>query len=160
VSKEAVLKSIIKSLEDDLASMEDAVKDAHVTATHEETAAKSKYDTFALEASYLANGQVKRAQEIKEALDAYRTLDLLEFTQNSAIDISALVVLEKDGAGQTTVFIGPLAGGTKVTCDDREITVITPQSPLGQHLMEKAVGDEFELGSGDTVKEYQIIEVE
>ena len=45
---------------------------AHAAATHEECQPDNKYDTTALEASYLAQGQANRAQEIRQGLEAYR----------------------------------------------------------------------------------------
>jgi len=42
-------------------------------------------------------------------------------------------------------FIGPRAGGTEITHDEREVLVITPQSPLGQQLVGRKQGDKVKL---------------
>lgn len=159
MNKAEILNKIIASLKADLAKLVDAAKDAHVTATHEETMAKSKYDTFALEASYLAHGQAKRAEAIQDALNAYTRLKLKTFDDNSTLSVSALVVLETDDEKHETYFLGPKAGGTRVTHENTKITVITKDSPLGDALWEQKKGDEFSVGVGKKVKNYFVLSV-
>jgi transcription elongation GreA/GreB family factor len=45
-------------------------------------------------------------------------------------------------------FIGPRAGGTEVTHAGNEITVITPQSPIGQLLVGRKQGEKLKLTFG------------
>ena len=60
MNKTNVIKTIIALLEVQYQTAIDAAKEAHSTATDDETIAENKYDTFALEASYLAHGQSQR----------------------------------------------------------------------------------------------------
>jgi hypothetical protein len=55
------------------------------------------------------------------------------------------------------IFIGPKAGGLEIVHDKQEITVITPQSPLGEQLFEKKQGDKFRFGSGRDATDGKII---
>lgn len=130
-----------------------AAKTAHEAAIHEENVPDNKYDTLSLEASYVAQGQANRAQEIKHALHAYQTLALQHFTEASAIRLTALTTLEADDGTTKTVFIGPQEGGMKLQLDGEEILVITAGSPLGNDLIGKYPGDEVRIGK--TV--YQIV---
>lgn len=130
-----------------------AAKAAHEAAIHEENIPDNKYDTLSLEASYVAQGQANRAQEIKRALQAYRSLSLQPFDASAEIRLTALVTLEGDDGGLKTVFIGPQEGGLKLRLDGEEVLVITPGSPMGRELIGKSLGDSVEIGSAS----YEIV---
>ena len=68
MNKHAVHQLILEKLSVDLDIAQRAAQTAYETATHEENIAENKYDTLGLEASYLAAGQAKRVEEIKQAL--------------------------------------------------------------------------------------------
>jgi hypothetical protein len=59
-------KQVLERLAEDLLLAEQAVRAAHETATHEENIAENKYDTLGLEAAYLATGQARHAEEIRQ----------------------------------------------------------------------------------------------
>jgi transcription elongation GreA/GreB family factor len=159
MNKGRILQHIIASLAADLDVLFAAAKTAHAAATHEECVADNKYDTLGLEASYVAQGQANRAQEIKQALEAYRKLELRSFAGDAAIRLTALVTLETEDGSSRTVFLGPGAGGLKVEEAGEEIIVITPGSPLGRALLGKGAGERVELPAGSAEKAYEIVEV-
>ncbi|TGU74514.1 transcription elongation factor GreAB [Geomonas terrae] len=132
-----------------------AAKAAHEAAIHEENIPDNKYDTLSLEASYVAQGQANRAQEIKRALQAYRGLSLQPFDASAEIRLTALVTLEGDDGALKTVFIGPQEGGLKLLLDGEEVLVITPSSPMGRELIGKSLGDTVEIGSAS----YEIVDL-
>lgn len=117
----------------------------HAEATNEENKAEDKYDTRGLEASYLAHGQSKAAEEAAQAVAQFAALPVREFAAGEPISLGALVLLE--GGGRTRYFIGPRAGGTEIEGDD-PVLVITPQSPLGRQLMGRKQGDTLQLELG------------
>lgn len=139
----------------DLDVLTAAAKTAHEAAIHEENIPDNKYDTLSLEASYLAQGQANRAQELKHALRAYRGLTLREFGPDDAIRLTALVTLAADDGETRSVFIGPQEGGLRLTLDGIETLVITAVSPLGSDLIGRSAGDTVTLGS----REFEIVEV-
>ena len=47
-------QQVLQRLSEDLLQAEEAVREAHETATHEENIAENKYDTLGLEAAYLS----------------------------------------------------------------------------------------------------------
>ncbi|TSK07224.1 MAG: transcription elongation factor GreAB [Geobacter sp.] len=132
-----------------------AAKAAHEAAIHEENIPDNKYDTLSLEASYVAQGQANRAQEIKLALQAYRGLLLQPFDASAEIRLTALVTLEGDDEVLKTVFIGPQEGGLKLLLNGEEVLVITPSSPMGRELIGKSLGDTVEIGSAS----YEIVDL-
>lgn len=159
MTKQQLLQAIITALEADLALFTTAARSAHDAATHVECQPDNKYDTTALEASYIAQGQANRAQEIRTALDAYRNVMLQAFDDQTPIRLTALVTLEDESGVQRTVFLGPQAGGMKIPLGEGEVVVITPGSPLGRSLLGRMADDELQSGEADGATTYTIVSV-
>ena len=159
MNKERLLQCIIDILTRDFQVVFAAAKAAHEAAIHEETVPDNEYDTLSLEASYLAQGQANRAQEIKRELDIFRGLTLQRFAEGGRIRLTALVSLEDEEGSRRKIFLGPAAGGLKVLCDGEEVVVITPESPLGRQLLGKEAGDAVAIEAGGVEKEYEIVEL-
>lgn len=159
MNKDALLQQIIATLSSDLAILTDAAKTAHAAATDEECLPDNKYDTTGLEASYIAQGQANRAQEIRKALTSYQALELKPFDDETPIRLTALVSLEADDGRTRHVFLGPDAGGLKLTVNSTECVVITPQAPLGRALLGKVCDDEVQVGRGADAQTLTIVAV-
>ncbi len=157
MNKPELLQRIIAQLTHDLELFLSAAKSAHKGATHEESAPDNKYDTLALEASYVAQGQANRAQDIKRSLDLYKQLTLL--SDPEVIRLTSLVTIEADDGSRKELFIGPAEGGLKITDQLTEIMVITPVSPLGRELLGKSLGDAVEIEAGPNFIGYEIVAV-
>ncbi len=160
MNKKSIHTLIVVKLEGDLEILLLAAKATYDRSTHAETKAENKYDTFGLEASYLAHGQSIRVQEVERALAVFRTLQLSEFDKNTPIGLSALVTLETEEGKVSRVWLAAEAGGVKVNYQDQEITIVTPQSPLGQQLVGKYQHDTFQLKINDNSLDYEIISIE
>jgi transcription elongation GreA/GreB family factor len=93
-----------------------------------------------------------------QAVEAFEKLPLRNFAPGEAIDLGALVELEADGA-VSSFFLGPKGGGLEVEHAGTEITVITPQSPLGEGLMGKKRGDRWVSKLGGRNVKYHIATV-
>lgn len=158
INKEALRDQIITRLKADHVLLLQAAKTAHAAATHDENIPDNKYATLGLEASYVAQGQANRAQEILQTLQLFWQLNLSVFSEQSAIHLTAVVQLQDDEGRNKLVFLGPAAGGLRLKFGGSEIMIITPASPLGRELIGKQCGDMIELKS-DTVREYEIISV-
>ncbi len=130
----------------------------HAEATHEENKAEDKYDTRGLEASYLALGQAKQAEETALAVQAFEALELRDFLPDDVISLGALVAVETRGR-PARYFIGPRAGGTEVEHENAIVVVITPHSPLGRQLMGRRRGDALALDLGGRKTEARIASV-
>ena len=159
MDKTEILQRIVEQLTHDLAIQFNAAITAHEASTDSENIPDNKYETLALEASYVAQGQANRAREIKLALEAYKQLTLQHFDNDSAIRLTALVTLASDEAVTRKVFLGPREGGMKLVDDQTEIVVITPASPLGRALIGKCAGDLVRIGSGTGRKEFEVVKV-
>ena len=147
MTKQAVLDQLRAVLQADLDTLTRAAQGAFAAATDPDSKAENKYDTRGLEASYLARGQSKQAAELEQALHQFQALTLRDFGPETPVDIGALVELGV-GKEHSWYFIGPRAGGTEVTHAGNEITVITPQSPIGQLLVGRKQGEKLKLTFG------------
>ncbi|MDX1953200.1 MAG: GreA/GreB family elongation factor [Verrucomicrobiota bacterium] len=158
IEKKRVQKRIIDALGKELELYFRAAKAAHAEATHEQSKAENKYDTRGLEASYLARGQSRQAAELEQSIAYFEKLTLRDFTEQDGIDLTAVVELESKGE-KAFYFLAQRGGGTEVELDKREMLVITPQSPLGQEMMGKRVGDKVTLQLEGKKNVYKIVQV-
>jgi len=158
MNKAQLLKQIVTVLGERLSMLEKAARASHAEATHESSKAENKYDTRGLEAAYLAGGQARQAKEILDSLKVYESLVAKDFARGEPVDLTALVELDSDGA-RNVYFIGPRHGGLEVEFQGKEITVITPQSPLGQSLMGKKAGEHWTTRAGGSSVKYRIVTV-
>lgn len=156
MNKRALLKKILSQLEAGLESYSRAARAAHAEATDPQSKAENKYDTRGLEAAYLAGAQSRQAAETQNAIEAFQKLALKEFKAGEAIDLSAFVEVETRG-DRMHFFIGPSKGGLEIEHNNKEVTVITPQAPLGEQLVGRKAGDRFKWGAG--AAEYKIVSV-
>ncbi|WP_037062172.1 GreA/GreB family elongation factor [Pseudomonas bharatica] len=157
--KRTLLNAIVERLDVDLDMIRRAAQTAYEAATAEENIAENKYDTLSLEASYLATGQARRMEEIRQARSAYQQLSLRDYDAQRGIQVSNLVLLEDQDGRRQWLFLGPEAAGLKIGEGDGLVTVITPRSPLGQQLLGKLEEDELDLAVGNGRQALVIISV-
>jgi len=148
IDKQTLVTLIINELKQELNQAINAANEAHAAAVDDQSVAETQYDTLAIEASYLAEGQSRRVQELQTAINDYQGLNFLDFNENKAIALTALVQLSKDSQNQHWFFIGPAAGGFRCILSDQHITVITPQSPMGLALLDKFQDDDIDIKLG------------
>jgi len=158
MSKTLLVGKIVAALNDSLGLLVNAARASHAEATHESSKAENKYDTRGLEAAYLAGGQARQAKEILDSIKVYESLIVKAFASGDPVDLTALVKLETDGA-QSMYFIGPRSGGLEIMSGRNEVTVITPQSPLGQTLIGKKSGERWTTTLGGLRVKYKILSV-
>lgn len=146
MDKGALIKKIVGRLVKEAEAYRRAAQVAHTESTHEQSKAENKYDTRALEASYLARGQARQAAEMEEAIASFESMEPRMFEVGESIGPGALVELEHAG-GRTFYFIGLKAGGLEVEHEGEPVLVITPQSPLARQLQGRMQGDLLEVGA-------------
>lgn len=143
MNKPLVFQSLFAQLNDSLSHALEAAQQAHDLATHEQSKAETQYDTVAIEAGFLAQGQAQRADELKQAIDHWQTLALKQFNEDSEISEGALVELTDDKGAHQLYLLGKLAGGLKLNIDNALCYVISKDAPMGKQLLGKQVGDEI-----------------
>ena len=145
MNKSAVHQAIVQKLQQDLDLLARAVEMARDAATHSENQARSKYETMATEASYLAQGQGRRLLEIQKALEYFLLNRNSIQTSTERVGLNSLCLLENEDGENFYVWVAEYAGGLRVLAGGEEIKVITPSSPLGQQLLKASLQDEIRL---------------
>lgn len=144
-NKHVLHQLVMDALKSVRETAEQSVRQAHEAATHEETVAENKYDTFGLEASYLAAGQSRRLLQAEADIQTFRKLPVKHFTEEDAISFGAYVVLSDAQNKQMHLFVSPVAGGLNVELDQRRIGLVSAASPLGKKLLGAFLGDDISI---------------
>jgi transcription elongation GreA/GreB family factor len=156
LDKNIIIAKVISQLQQELTLALVAADNAHKAATDDQSVAETQYDTLAIEQSYLAEGQSRRVDEIRYAIKMLTSFQLdLSFDRTlnqENVKMGSLVQLEQDIAKQHWFFIAPVAGGYRyqlaLNASINNVTVITPQSPMGATLLDKELDDEISLAIG------------
>lgn len=150
-------QQVLARLAQDLLQAEQAAQAAHETATHEENIAENKYDTLGLEAAYLATGQARRAEAIRQAMAHWRQFRPRPFDATQGIELGALACLVDAHGQQQHLFLGPAGGSMGLVCGDQPIQVISTEAPLGRALLGKGEGDEVALQAGSVGPRFEVL---
>lgn len=140
VNKAAIVQSILAALREEFEHFQTSSKKTRSAGNDTESKSEGKYDTRSIEENYLADGLAMQAQAAVESAAAYEKLVLADFDAETPIDLGALIQLEFPDE-TSWFFLGPAGGGIEVPSEEGLVTVFTPESPLGQQLLEKKVGD-------------------
>ncbi|WP_372845154.1 transcription elongation factor GreAB [Pontiella sp.] len=146
MDKKVVLKAVLTAMEEELRRQLKGQEMAAEGATHAEAKAETKWDTCGLEQSYLARGLARQFEKLAKEFEDLRAFRPEDFS-GKPIGIGALIEAEMEGF-KDLFFLLDCGGGTEVRVDGREITVITPESPVGAALVGKFVGDAYSFRAG------------
>ena len=145
--KQAILEAVIKKLETELGRQKQANTQSNAVTTFSAANADKQRDTTGFESAFLARGYAMHCMDLSHRLDELRAMPIEDFT-GQEIDVGALVDVEMDGATECYILLN-CGGGTEVTADEKTVTVITPESPLGKTLMGNIEAGLIELPSGE-----------
>ena len=152
-------QQVLQRLSEDLLQAEEAVRTAHETATHEENIAENRYDTLGLEAAYLATGQARRAEGIRQALANWRQFRPRPYDASKGIQLGALVCLVDSDDKQQLVFLGPDGGSMKLINGAQLVQVISSEAPLGRAVLGKCEGDEVWIQVPPIQQQFEVLRV-
>lgn len=153
-------QQVLERLAEDLLQAEQAARVAHETATHEENIAENKYDTLGLEAAYLATGQARRADAIRQAMAHWRQFHPRAYDAAQGIQLGALVCLVDADGNQQQLFLGPAGGSMKLDSGAGLVQVISTDAPLGKALLGKCEGDEVALQVAPHRQAFEVLQVQ
>jgi transcription elongation GreA/GreB family factor len=152
-------QQVLERLADDLLQAEEAVRAAHETATHEENIAENKYDTLGLEAAYLATGQARRAEAIRQAMAHWCRLRPRPYDAAKGIQLGSLVFLVNSDEKQQQIFLGPDGGSMKLSSSAQLVQVISSEAPLGRAMLGKCEGDEVSIQVASIRQQFEVLRV-
>lgn len=160
MDKFLLLQQVLERLAEDLLQAEHAARVAHETATHEENIAENKYDTLGLEAAYLAAGQARRAEAIRQAMVNWSQFRPSPYDASKGIQLGALVCLVDSDGKQQQLFLGPGGGSMKLVSGAQPVQVISCEAPLGRAMLGKCEGDEVSIGDAPIRQQFEVLRVE
>jgi transcription elongation GreA/GreB family factor len=99
---------------------------------------------------------VVRVDDIKQQLLMYKFLPVRPFTSEDVICPGGLVELELNQM-HAYYLIVPKGGGLVTRVEGKAVQVITPNSPLGEALLGKRVGDEAQIEVGGKTRLYKVV---
>ena len=145
MDKFALRQQVLERLAEDLLQAEKAVRTAHEAAIHKENIAENKYDTLGLEAAYLATGQARRAEAIRQAMANWHQFRPSPYDASRGIQLGAVVCLVDSNGKRQQLFLGPDGGSMKLLRGAQTLQVISTEAPLGKALLGKCEGDEVSI---------------
>jgi transcription elongation GreA/GreB family factor len=159
VNKRELLNLAIDAVKKDLQLALEASSSARQAATDAQAKAEHKYDTRGLEQSYLADGQSRRASELIESLALLESMPLKSFDEHSVVEMSAVVELESEDGELQRFFIVPRKGGIKLKHENQDYTTLSLDSPMGESILSKSVGDSVQVKVKSKTIAYAIVAI-
>jgi transcription elongation GreA/GreB family factor len=159
IDKFLLQQQVVERLAEDLLQAEQAARAAHETATHEENVAENKYDTLGLEAAYLATGQVRRAEALRQMLANWRQFRPRPYDAAKGVQLGALVCLVDSDDRQLHLFLGPEGGSMKLASGTQIVQVISSEAPLGRAMLGKCEGDEVSMEVASIRQRFEVLRV-
>ena len=154
------MQQVLERLAEDLLQAEQAMRAAHEAATDEENIAENKYDTLGLEAAYLAIGQARRAEAIREAMANWHQFRPSPHDASKGIQLGALVCLVDSDGKQQQLFLGSDGGSMKLVSDAQIVQVISSEAPLGRAMLGKCEGDRVSLQVAPNRHQFEVLRVD
>jgi len=151
VNKKDLYHRCLAHFSEQAKALEAAARKTAAMATDEEHKARSKYETFSLENSYLARGQAQRVEDMRATLSTLRAMKVIELPESAEVQLGALVEVTDQTGATEFLWVVPAGGGEEIELDDHTILLLTPSSPLAQALMKKRAGDTIEF-AGRTLR--------
>ena len=152
-------QQVLERLAEDLLQAEQAARAAHEAATHEENIAENRYDTLGLEAAYLATGQARRAEAIRQAMASWRRFRPSPYDASKGIQLGAFVCLVDSDDNQQQLFLGPDGGSMKLVSGAQLVQVISCEAPLGRAVLGKREGDEVSIQVAPIRQQFEVLRV-
>lgn len=138
MDKREVLKEVVASLERQHALMAAAARGQVDDVSKQASAMQSRYDTFRIEGSWVADGMHGREAELSRELTMAQNY-APPVANGGKIGEGNLVKLHY-GDEMTNFLILPFAGGQEIDLQGEIFMIITPQSPIAAELWGKKTG--------------------
>ena len=159
VQKQEIHGHFVQQLTHELETITTAARATISTATDEAHHAEGKYDTFSLETSYLARGQARRVEELRNTLERLGQMPVKVLGAQDPIQLSALVRLQSASGEKRTVYFGAAGGGESLRVNGEDILIVTSQSPLGRAMLGKIKGESFALHMAGETQKFTVLSV-
>jgi hypothetical protein len=139
MNKTSIVQAVIDALRSEFETLQRSSRETRASGNDAESKAEGKYDTRSIEENYLADGLARQAQAAVEAAAAYDSFVARDFAPGEPADLGALVRV-KFPDSEEWFFLAPSGGGIEVPSGEQNVTVVTPESPLGSQLLGAKAG--------------------
>jgi transcription elongation GreA/GreB family factor len=155
LDKKLIVSQLIHQLELDLSALTEVAHSAKEYVTAGDVKSDGKYDTRAIEASYLAGAQEKRVEEIKLDIQMLKDLELHP-TTTAQLGSLVKIKLKND---ERFYFISSTAGGSIVDINGTAVLVISVFSPIGSEVLNLSADNSFEVETPAGIRHYLVTAV-
>lgn len=156
IDKAAVVAAFVAHLRGEVEALVHATGLARAAATDEHARPENKYDTRAVEASYLAAGQGARLAELRTLLSWFQVLD--PENVHERVGLGSLVELEDEEGARSWVLVAPSAVHP-VAVGALRVQGISPRAALGGALVDLETGDFAEVVAPSGTREVEVVRV-
>ncbi len=157
-SKPELIARLVKRIDRGIEHTALAQANARQAAIDAPGAMQSRYDSSKEEQGYLADSLSARVNQ--KATEAARLRGLPLPEDSFIVQEGSLVRLE-DVAEQRFVdyLVLPCCGGERLETGNGDITVVTPESPIGKSMFGLDIGEPFSVTVGKDQKAYRVANV-
>ena len=141
--KREVVEAFLDKLRNHRSSLETRMADSRDEATHEQSRPENKYDTRALEASYLAHGQGRRLVDLVRVIGWLDSLNT-DVPHQRVGPGSLLRLDDVEMPSERWLLLSPV-GGESISMGDQQVDLVGVQAPMAQACMGLEVDDEVAL---------------
>lgn len=138
--KRTLLNKVINNLTDELAALEKASYDARRASVNAPSKMESRYDSMKFEQDMLSRNFSLKAGELKKGIEKLKKFNL---PVSEKVSLGSLVEIENIGENRAEFYF-ILDFGYGITIESgnfKNVRVISPDSPIGQILIDKSQGD-------------------
>jgi len=154
---EAIKQELIKICKKDLEEAKSVSEKSKSSVQTGDLKSDGKYDTRAVEASYLAGAQLKRVQEIQGELELLH--EMRTDLDTRSVSVGSIVELEFDGNSKK-YFLSSARGGSLIKVEGNVYLVISVFSPIGNSIVNQSVGDEVEVELDNGSRIYKVLSIQ
>lgn len=92
-----------------------------------------------------------------EVIEFLHTYQFVKIHPETPVQDGSLVLLENQG-NQNWYFLLPIEGGKFLSLDGNAIMTITPFSKMGMQMIDKKIGESFEVVGKSSIQQFKIVE--
>ena len=143
MTKADVIPALVEKQREQISILKNALSDSEEGSSGDETKSEGKYDTRAIEASYLAEAQREQLAIAEKNLALLERFEPEDFAFDAEIAAGALVECDSTD-GLSFFLLAPVGGGLIIDFLGCDLTVVTPDSRLYQELLGQKIGTQLD----------------
>ncbi len=163
MDKQEILQGVIEKIQQEIQDAEQSFESTRNAAIEAPGAMQSHSDTTKFQMGQLAGKIQNSIYEKRLAIKTIQNIIDSDLSPDSDIDkikVGSLVEILNESKISEFYYILPVGGGTKITCKNKIVSVITPQTPLATALIGKQKKDAVKLQTGYMQRELTITNVQ